>query len=351
MTVTVLYSSMFYKHDPPHGHYHPENSLRMSISLNALRREGFDEHIKVLDTLDNSYYGYLEKVHQKEYVLLVNRLCSTGEGYIDRDTYFNKYTYTVAAHALGCAVYSAELAMRSKDAMVFVLARPPGHHVGSSGRAMGAPSQGFCIFNNVAAAAMYMLDSGLKPVVILDIDVHHGNGTQEIFWTNPNVIHIDIHEYGIYPGTGAVEDLGGGEGYGTKINVPLQPYSRDDDYIYVFQSLVIPIIQDVKPRAIVVSAGFDAYANDGLASMELTEKFYKYSGSVLRALSRELGAGIVSILEGGYGVGLEKGLPAFLKGFRSPLEVETVYNEDGVSQKTRYTVKRLRSLLANVYTL
>ncbi|MEM1559993.1 MAG: histone deacetylase family protein [Ignisphaera sp.] len=347
--VKIVTSRLFYKHNPPHGVYHPENSRRLDIALNSLAKTNFSNRLIVIDKLDEYYYSYRNRVHTEDYVLFIRGLCSKGdEKFIDNDTYINKYTFDVATHAIGCSVYAAELALNSKEVLVFSLIRPPGHHAGLSGNAMGAPTQGFCIFNNVAAAALYALDKGFKPIVIIDIDVHHGNGTQEIFWKNPDVVHVDIHEYDIYPGTGRIEDLGEGEGYGTKINIPLPPYSNDNDYLYVVEEIVIPLVLCVKPRAIILSAGFDAYANEEIALMQLTDKTYKNLGSFFRILSRELKTGVLAVLEGGYSVGLEKGIPAFLKSFEHFVDIDKKIEP---SSYVVYLTKRLIKLLNQMYSI
>ncbi|MEM4788694.1 MAG: histone deacetylase family protein [Ignisphaera sp.] len=347
--VKIVTSRLFYKHNPPHGIYHPENAKRLDIVLNSLAKEDFSREVVVVDELNEQYYSYRERVHTKNYVSFIRYICSKGdEKFIDSDTYVNKHTFDVATHAIGCSVYATELALSTKEVLVFALVRPPVHHVGLNGKAMGAPTQGFCIFNNAAAAALYALDKGLKPITIIDIDVHHGNGTQEIFWGNPNVIHIDIHEYDIYPGTGGIEDLGEGEGYGTKINIPLPPYTSDDDYLYVVEELVIPITLSVKPRVIVLSAGFDAYAGEEIAFMQLTNKAYKNLGSLFRMLSRELKIGISAILEGGYSVGLEKGVPMFLKSFDQFGDIDRRIEP---SNHVINITKRLIKLLNQIYPI
>lgn len=352
MSVVILSSNLFYKHDPPHTLTHPENSRRLMISVDGLTQEGFSRNMIIVDSLDNSYYAYRDKVHYKDYVTFIKEICGRGEEtFIDGDTYINKYTFDVATHALGCTVHASEMALNLKNTLVFALVRPPGHHAGLSGRALGAPTQGFCIFNNIAAATLYLIERGLKPVTIIDIDAHHGNGTQEIFWTNPDVFHIDIHEHGIYPGTGSTEDLGGREGYGTKVNIPLNPYSGDDDYIYVFRELVEPLFNAIKPRSVLISAGFDAYVDDGLASMELTDRFYRYFGSFLRLISAQIGIGVLAVLEGGYSIGLKEGLTSFLRGFVDPLDIEEMNKNIGHSRATEYVVKKLKNLLGKVHTL
>jgi acetoin utilization deacetylase AcuC-like enzyme len=345
----ILFSKIFYKHDPPRGVYHPENSLRLDIALNAIKRENLYDRVEIVDTIDQRYYLYRDRVHEKHYVEYIKKLCiAKNEGFIDSDTYINQHSFDVATHALGCSVYAVELSLNMKEFLVFALVRPPGHHAGLNGKAMGASTQGFCIFNNVAAGALYALDKGLKPVTILDIDVHHGNGTQEIFWTNPDVIHIDIHEEGIYPGTGYIEDLGGGDAYGTKINIPLKPFSGDPEYIYVFEELVIPLLYVIKPRCVIVSAGFDTHEKEEISDMNVTSRFYKYLGSILRILSLRLGLGVVAVLEGGYSAGLDEGLPAFIKGFEEP-DVDGVKLSTKPSKYVVDVVKKIHSLVKRLH--
>ncbi|HDI02140.1 MAG TPA: histone deacetylase family protein, partial [Ignisphaera sp.] len=233
---------------------------------------------------------------------------------------------------------------------VFALTRPPGHHVGRYGRAMGAPTQGFCIFNNIAGAIYYALSKKVKPILILDIDVHHGNGTQEIFWRNPDVIHIDIHEEGIYPGTGDIKDIGGDEARGTKINIPMPPLSQDEDYLYVLRELIIPLIDSIKPRIIVMSAGFDAYQHDGLASMMLSQEFYYRFGVAIANICKKY-RGLLAVLEGGYTTGLRYGLPAFIKGFINYREVELRDIEIEPTKSVKNRVSEVMKILKSYHSL
>lgn len=317
----IYFSREFYLHAPLKGLYHPENPSRLEIALSALYNSGFGESIVEVQGGENSVNvrELLLKTHDSAYVEYIFKLCSQEfEGYIDSDTYISRGTCIAAQKAVEFSVMAVEHVLKNQYNFVLALVRPPGHHAGVSGRAMNAPTQGFCIFNNVAVATTYALSKGIKPVLIIDIDVHHGNGTQEIFWSNPGVVHVDVHEQGIYPGTGDIYDVGGGEAEGTKINIPLPPHSDDEDYIYAFLRLVEPLIYAVKPRLIAISAGFDAYSNDGLASMRLTENFYKFFGRMLHEVLQALRIGAVAVLEGGYSVGLRNGLPAMLKGFAEP---------------------------------
>ncbi|MFN4046590.1 MAG: histone deacetylase family protein, partial [Acidilobaceae archaeon] len=209
--------------------------------------------------------------------------------------------------------YRGTLESLERGELLFILPRPGGHHAGRSGWAMGAPTLGFCIFNFAAAAAKALLDRGLK-VLMIDFDAHHGNGTQDIFWEEPRVVHIDIHEEDIYPGTGHVDDIGGGGAEGTKINVPLPAFSGNPQYLWTLENVVKPLIEAFKPEAIVVSAGFDAYEGDPLTMLRATDETYEAIASTLR----ELWTGgrlksIVTNLEGGYGEGLGKGLKAYVE--------------------------------------
>jgi len=342
--VKILTSPTFEKHRPPDT-YHPENHSRIKIALSAVEHLGNSVEVELHDAVDRS--ELLEEVHEGAYVEYVRRLAVRGfRGYIDSDTYINGWDSWVAAvTAFELSSRAAQIVASTGRGLVFALVRPPGHHAGRAGRALGAPTQGFCIFNNAAAAALTALRMGLKPVLILDFDLHHGNGTQEIFWYSPDVIHVDLHEDGIYPGTGGVEDTGGAEG--TKINIPLRPGTRDDDYIYALTAVFKPLAEFFKPRFIVVSAGFDAYAGDGLGDLNLTERPYRCIGAIVKSVSTP----VVAVLEGGYSVGLEMGLPAFIEGYIGGDLEACRYNSEFVSRATRSTVKRLGDLLKRIHGL
>ena len=317
----IGYSDAFLEHKPPPQSYHPENPNRLIIAIEALRREGIWRYAKLLGYVSTDA-NLAKKVHSPDYVELVKRL-SNEYGWIDADTYVSPGTWKAALSALATSVKLFEHNVTGLCSVSLALIRPPGHHAGVSGRALGAPTQGFCIFNNVAVVAKRALEMKLMPVLVLDIDVHHGNGTQEIFWYTANVIHIDMHGDYLYPGTGYVYDVGGGEGEGTKINIPLPPATGDEDYVYIFKELIIPIVEVIKPRVFLVSAGFDAYQNDGLAFMNLTYRGYKLIGSIISVLSAKYSsAGLLIVLEGGYSEGLDKGLPAFMIGTLRPTNVE-----------------------------
>jgi len=298
----ILYNPEVLKHKPKF--YHVENPERVLTILNSLKSHGFNDIILIEG---KSSINEVLEIHSKEYIDSIVELCKDSFNYYDGDTYVSNGTLDSALTAFKLAKEAVKLALKKKD-LYFALTRPPGHHAGISGRALGAVSNGFCIFNNVAGAAK-LAKKYLKRVIIIDFDVHHGNGTQEIFWNDSNIIHIDFHQKGIYPGTGDIFDIGGKDAEGTKINLPLPAHSTDADYIFAWNEIVELILDYFKPAVVLVSAGFDAFINDGLASMDLTETFYRFAGDKLSKYS------VVSVLEGGYGIGLKYGVPAFLDGY------------------------------------
>ncbi len=316
MEFHIAYSDDHKGHRPPNGAPHPENPMRLHIAVEALKSSGLWNRARIIVPMEVSL-EYVLRIHDVDYVNLIQKISKRGGGYLDPDTYVARGTLKAALTAIGASIMGVDLLLEKGSTLFLSMTRPPGHHAGRRGKALGAPTLGFCIFNNVAAAARYAIDEKrLWPIVIVDFDVHHGNGTQEIFWYESNVIHIDIHEHGIYPGTGDLEDVGGGEAEGTKINVPLPSHSSDDDYIYVWKEVIEPLINTAKPRLILVSAGFDAYKDDGLASMKVTSKFFSFAGSSLAILSKRY-LGTVVVLEGGYTVGLRNGLTSFVEGYIS----------------------------------
>jgi len=290
---------------------HPERPERIEIALRGLARAGIS--VRVLEPSERPREA-LFSAHDREYVELVERM-SRSRRYIDSDTYLTPHTFRVALRAASASIEAAEKIMGGSP-LGIALPRPPGHHAGRSGRALGAPTQGFCIFNNAALAALRLIGSGYEPVAIIDIDIHHGNGTQEIFWRDPRVVHIDLHDSSIYPGTGWHIDVGSGEGAGTKVNIPLLPGSRDPEYVHAWIEAVEPAIYFFKPRAIVISAGFDAHEGEVMGYVKLSTELYRWLGHRVWELSRRVASisGVVFVLEGGYGPGLYEGLPSFLLG-------------------------------------
>ncbi len=239
-------------------------------------------------------------------------------------------TFRAASLAVSASYEAAELSLRHRK-HVLVLPRPPGHHAGRAGKALGALSNGFCIFNNAAAAVIYFREKGLK-VLVIDFDVHHGNGTQEIFWEDNEVLHIDIHEEGIYPGTGNVSDVGGKGAEGTKINIPLRAGANDEHYAWAISRVIKPLIKVFGPNAIIVSAGFDSHRDDPMSFINVTERTFLLFGSLIHDLLNN-GAirAAVTVLEGGYGLSLVKGLIAYVDGILGVNHITLPEHEERVA--------------------
>ncbi|MCS7108575.1 MAG: histone deacetylase [Sulfolobales archaeon] len=305
--VVIIYDDRFLRHYSE-GYSHPESPSRLVNALESLRTHNILQKFKVV-SVDKPNYELPHEVHDRAYVNYVKELSSKGFNYIDGDTYVNSYTYEVATLALTASLKGYEL-REAYDKPVFVLVRPPGHHAGIHGSALGAPTLGFCIFNNVAVLAKHLINIGFKKVLIVDIDAHHGNGTQEIFMEEPRVIHVDLHQRGIYPGTGSIFEVGLGEAEGTKINIPLPGGSGDNTYKEVFDELLDPLICSIKPDYILISAGYDAHYSDPLTGLKLSSlTYYLYFKRLLNLSSKLCGKRLIAVLEGGYSEGLTKGLP------------------------------------------
>ena len=218
---------------------------------------------------------------------------TTGQAVmLDPDTFTSPDSYDIARLAAGATLQAAEHAVTEREP-AFALVRPPGHHA-EPDRAMG-----FCLFNNVAVAAAAMLARGLERVAIVDIDVHHGNGTQAMFYEDPRVLYVSTHQFPFYPGTGAGDETGAGAGSGFTVNVPMEAGCNDDDYALVYRSVVVPVLEQFAPELLLISAGFDAHERDPLASMRMTTDGF---GSIVQELSDVAArhGALAMVTEGGY---------------------------------------------------
>ncbi|MCD1294695.1 histone deacetylase [Methanocella sp. CWC-04] len=229
-------------------------------------------------------------VHDPDYVKYI---IDFKEGMLDIDTIMSPGSLNAALKAAGAAIDGVREAKRGRK-LSYGLVRPPGHH------AMPDRAMGFCIFNNVAIGTAYALSSGYKRVLIVDWDVHHGNGTENMFYDNPDVLYFSVHQYPFYPGTGHYSDVGAGDGEGFNVNVPFSPGSTDADYASAFDRLLIPVSKEFKPDLIMVSAGYDTHYDDPLGSMKMTEAGFHMMASKVKEISDMFNAGIVAMLEGGY---------------------------------------------------
>jgi acetoin utilization deacetylase AcuC-like enzyme len=237
----------------------------------------------------------LTAVHPPAYVDSIRAVSEAGGGAFDPDTVASAGSYQAALHAAGGACAMAEALVAGEAAIGFCGLRPPGHHAEPS------TAMGFCLFNNVAVAARHALDSlGLERVFVLDWDVHHGNGTNDIFHSDPRVLFASIHQWPLYPGTGALTDIGSGDGEGYSINLPVPPGSGDDVWLSLVEHVVVPIARAFEPQLVLISAGFDAHRDDPLADCRLDADSFAQMSLQARALADALGAPVGGVLEGGY---------------------------------------------------
>ena len=267
----------------------------------------------------------LGRVHVVEHIALVQRVAQAGGGNLDSDTYVSPRSFDAALVAAGGLVRAVEAVLAGEVENGFALVRPPGHH------ATPTRSMGFCLFNNVAVAARAALASGrAERILIVDFDVHHGNGTQDVFASDPAVFYISTHQYPYYPGTGHWSERGSGAGEGSVLDVPLPPGVGDAGYARVFAELVEPLAERFQPDLILVSAGYDAHWNDPLAQMNLSLSGYAWLGRDLVSMAEQLCEGrIVFALEGGYQ--LDVLACGVLNAFYAMLRVDTIADPFGPS--------------------
>jgi acetoin utilization deacetylase AcuC-like enzyme len=312
MTVAVYTDPLFLEHRPGAGH--PESPARLQAILDDFQAHpvpGVERRAPRLATDEE-----ILAVHGAEYLAALRSIAG-HTARLDADTVTSPASVGAAQLAAGAAVNAVEAVWQGEASSAFVWARPPGHH------AEAAAAMGFCLLNNVAIAAEAARRMGAERVMIVDWDVHHGNGTQHHFEARRDVLFASSHQYPFYPGTGAAEEIGVGEGAGYTVNCALPPGQIDADYGAVFHELFLPIGQAYRPDIVLVSAGFDAHARDPLAGMRATERGFAAMCSSLRALAEECCQGrLVLVLEGGYD------LDALAGSVRACLEVMTGGRDD-----------------------
>ncbi|MHB0968882.1 MAG: histone deacetylase family protein [Thermoanaerobaculia bacterium] len=296
MTLAIYTHPDFQRHDTGDGH--PETAWRLDAALEGVARASLEgQVVKDLATPAEAD-RLIAKVHAADYARELETASAEGWGYFhSTDNPISAGSYAAARSAVAATLGAASALWREKTReRAFVVARPPGHH------AEKTLAMGFCFFNTIAIAAEFLRElPGIERVFILDWDVHHGNGTQHLFESREDIFYASLHRYPFYPGTGAASERGVGAGLGTTLNVPFHGGVGDVTYLAAIEKTIIPAIDDFRPQAILVSAGFDAHARDPLGGMRVTaEAFGTMTRRVVEAASRHTEGRVLSLLEGGY---------------------------------------------------
>ena len=293
MNKTGYISDPFYlkhKNEP-----HPENPGRLNAIQKNIESSKYYNNLTLIQPRKATVED-IAKVHSTGYIRSVDDSCRNGVRNLDADTVISADSYQAALLSAGAGLEALDKILEGTVGNAFCAVRPPGHHA-EQNKAMG-----FCLFNNVGVIARYAQDvKNIQKIFIFDWDVHHGNGTQHSFYKDSSIYYSSIHQYPFYPGTGGVDETGTGDGLGSNLNLPMQAYSCDADYINAIEHKLIPVIQKFNPDLIIISAGFDAHENDPLAQINLSTDCYGKMTQKLMEIANDVCNGrILSMLEGGY---------------------------------------------------
>jgi acetoin utilization deacetylase AcuC-like enzyme len=288
--VTVLFATHAAYLDHLAGPRHPERPERLSAVLNGAARAGVDEALVAVDPQPASRED-VERVHPAAYLDRIEGICRMGGGRLDPDTYASAGSWTAALLAAGAGLTAVRDLQAGRGDAAFCAVRPPGHHASSN------ESMGFCFVNNVAVVAASLAAQGER-VLVFDYDAHHGNGTNDIFYADPRVLFVSIHQWPLYPGTGRHDEVGIDEGRGFTMNIPVPPGATGDVYLHAFDHLVAPRVDAFQPTWVIISAGFDAHRDDPITELGLAAG--DYAPLTQRVLSLVPAGRRLVMLEGGY---------------------------------------------------
>ncbi|MDY6834596.1 MAG: histone deacetylase [Chloroflexota bacterium] len=332
--VGIVYDSIYLRHDTGQ---HVENAQRLTTIMDLLHSTGIMQQVTSIMPIPASIDDLLT-THSADHIYRVEQLSQKNGVWLDSDTVVSASSYEAALYAAGGLIKSVDLVLNGELSSAFAMVRPPGHHAAHNA------AMGFCLFNNIAIAAHHSLKS-LDRVLIVDFDVHHGNGTQDAFYDNPNVLYFSTHQFPYYPGTGDFDEIGQGIGQGTTINVPLPAGCGDREYLAVYNDILVPAARRFKPQLIMISAGYDPHLADPLASMHVTTPGFASIVCLLRGIAEEMCAGkIVLTLEGGYDPS------ALAESVKATVEVllEDTVNEPSTPPPTRGTTRNIDSIIGTV---
>jgi acetoin utilization deacetylase AcuC-like enzyme len=268
---------------------HPERPERVAAVIEAIAKSDVD---LVPESAPDAPEALIQRVHDASYITMLDRAASSGGGYLDPDTYITELSMAAARTAAGAVVEGVHRVLDGKARHVLAIVRPPGHH------AEHAKAMGFCLLNNIGIGLVAARDRGIRRIAVLDFDVHHGNGTQHSFESDPEVFYASTHQYPFYPGTGRASERGA---HGNVLNVPLPAGTSDRAFLGAWEKKIGPAVDAFKPELLLVSAGFDAHEADQLASLEVTTDGYRELARMIKGWSiAHTGGRSVWALEGGY---------------------------------------------------
>ncbi len=307
MSVALIYDPIYLEHDTGS---HVENAQRLVEIMEHLEQAKLMGQLVRIEPRAASAEE-LSMVHSMGFISYVQAFAQKGGGWLDADTVVSHSSYDAALCAAGGVITAVDAVMGGEAESAFALVRPPGHH------AMRWEAMGFCLFNNIAVAAKHALDTyHLERILIVDFDVHHGNGTQDTFYGDPDVLYFSTHQYPFYPGSGRFDETGSGLGEGYTVNVSLPAWCGDGEYLRVFEEILTPVARRFCPQLILVSAGYDAHWADQISLMQLSVAGFSRMVGILKDLAHELSSErMVFTLEGGYN------LPALAASVRATFDV------------------------------